>query len=119
MKNAFYVLVSLFFSANIYAFEAEQQNEQLKAAVSVHSHEIKACYKNNLSQMKNAQGKIVVDFEVNDQGVLIKSDINNKKTTLKNKILTECILGKFKTWIFPAAAKGTTTSVSYPFIFRN
>lgn len=119
MQKYFFVLVSLMFVQVAVSYEADPQAEQAKAAVSAHSNEVRMCYRDNAKKIKGAEGKIVVDFEVNDQGVLTKSEINEKKTTLKNEVLTKCLVEKIKTWMFPAAPKGKVTAFSYPFAFKN
>lgn len=118
MQKALFVLFSLFVATKIFAYETDPQQELFKAAVSAHNNEIKMCYRDNLKKMKGGEGKVVIEFEVNDQGVLTKSAINEKKTTLKNEFLFECMQAKIKTWVFPAAPKGKALSVSYPYIFK-
>ena len=118
MKKAFFIFMCLLISAQLNAFEANQQTEQAKAAISSHSNEIRMCYRDNEKKLKGAKGKVFIDFEINEQGVLIKSDVNEKKTTLKSEILINCMQEKFKKWTFPVAPKGETLKVTYPFAFK-
>lgn len=112
------ILIGFLFSYLAFALDGDAEREQVKAAITVHSSEIRKCYKDNQKTLKKAEGKIFVEFEVNDQGTLIKSEVNAKKSTLKNEGLIKCMQEKFQAWIFPLAPKGQTITVIYPFAFK-
>jgi TonB family protein len=113
-----FVFAAIFISFKSFSYETEPLREQLRAAISAHIHEIRSCYSGLLKELKGAEGKIVIEFEVNDQGQLTKSEIVAKKTTLKNEVLNECIQSKFKTWVFPKAPEKQILAVTYPFVFK-
>ena len=110
---------ALLFSNLVLSYEADSHKELVRAAISAHGFEVRMCYKDNQKKLKGAQGKIVFDFEVNDQGKLIKSELNEKKTTLRNVNLTNCLKEKINTWMFPASPKGQVVKVTHPFQFKN
>ncbi len=118
MLKTLIIATAFLLSAKTFGFEADQQKELIKAAISAHSDQIRMCYRDNEKKLKGVKGKMVIDFEINDQGALTKSGINEKKSILKNEILMDCISEKAKAWVFPAAPKGQVLSISYPFVFK-
>lgn len=96
---------------------ATSNREVVQKKVKDHMKEITSCYSASLKKNPEIEGKIVVDWEINDAGEVIKISVNGDKTTLNDSTLHSCITDKFKTWKFPPAPKGQIFAISYPFIF--
>ncbi len=96
----------------------DNEKEQVKAAITSHSNEMRICYNENQKAIRGAEGKMYIQYEVNDQGALVKTEMDTKKSTFKNETLFKCVIEKAKTWFFPAAPKGTTVVVLHPFTFK-
>ena len=110
-----------FICALIYIFSSisisNDAPESNRSVINEHMSEITLCYNSTKIKDSQFQGKVVVDWEINDLGEVGKISINKKKSKLKNTILHNCIIEKFKTWKFKPAPKGGVITVSYPFMF--
>ena len=90
--------------------------EDIRKAIKKHLPEIKECANHAIGHQPS--GKIVVDFDVNDQGAVTRSDFILEKTTLRDLIVQQCITHKISVWTFPKAAKGQIVNVQYPIVFN-
>lgn len=75
------------------------------------------CYERQLSASPDLYGKIAVKFTIAGTGMVETQSIND--TTLKNKSVETCILGKIARWKFPEPKGGTKVVVTYPFLFKS
>lgn len=107
--------VFLFFSSLVFAQSAVNQ-EKIRLTIKNHLGEVRRCYNDGLKKTPDAKGKVVVDFEIDDHGRVIKSGVNESSTTLRDREIQSCITGKVVTWKFPPADKGKTVAVNYPFM---
>ncbi len=114
----FMVIIGSFSVFALGGLPGDDEKEQVKAAVTAHSNEMRICYNENQKSLKGAEGKMYIQYEVNDQGALVKVEMDPKKSTLKNEVLFNCVSNKAKTWFFPASPKGTTVVVLHPFTFK-
>ena len=121
MNKAFTIFAIIFGSYYVFALgglPGDNEKEQVKAAITSHSNEMRICYNENQKNIKGAEGKMYIQYEVSDQGALVKTEMDPKKSTLKNEFLYNCVVTKAKTWFFPAAPKGATVTVLHPFTFQ-
>lgn len=75
------------------------------------------CYERQLSASPDLYGKIAVKFTIAGTGQVETQSIND--TTLKNRSVENCILGKVAKWKFPEPKGGTKVLVTYPFLFKS
>lgn len=75
------------------------------------------CYERQLSATPDLFGKINVKFTIAGTGNVETQLIND--TTLKNRSVENCILGKISKWKFPEPRGGTKVVVTYPFLFKS
>jgi hypothetical protein len=75
------------------------------------------CYERQLSANPDLFGKVAVRFTISGNGQVEEQKIGD--TTLKNKTVESCILGKISKWKFPEPKGGTKVLVTYPFMFRS
>ena len=78
--------------------------------------EFKKCYEAEYSKNKSLAGKVVLFLEITDEAAVKSAKI--KSTTLKNENVENCLIEKVKTFVFPAASKGTVAEVLYPIVFQ-
>jgi hypothetical protein len=103
------------------ATEADNQlrgdvdREAVRKAIRQNLSPIKDCYESELKKQKDLNGKIIVDFEIKDDGFIKSTKI--KDTTMHNKSVEDCVANVITKIQFPAAPKGKTALVSYPFVF--
>jgi outer membrane biosynthesis protein TonB len=110
------IIATIFLIVSSVSFGSTPESEAIRSKIKEHLKEVQTCYA-PVAQSAESKGKVVVEWEVNDAGDVAIVSVNDAKTTLKNTTLHTCIIDKLKTWKFPAAPKGQTTAVSFPFIF--
>lgn len=108
----------LFAELSLHAKEADVtiDREAVRGVFKSHLSEFKKCYEAEYSKNKSLNGKVVLFLEITDESVVKTAKI--KSTTLKNENVENCLIDKVKTFVFPAATKGTVAEVTYPFVFR-
>jgi Ca-activated chloride channel family protein len=82
--------------------------EAARASIQQHIKEIQGCL-----QGSALRGKLTVKFVLNADGTVKNATVVSKR--LNNKVAEQCLIGKAKTWLFPATA-GTgeiTATVSF------
>ena len=90
-----------------------------EVAKVIHSHmnEIRYCYESGILKDPNLAGKLLVDFKINEKGIVPNAGVG--EASLHDQAVTQCLLGKLKSWKFPAPRGGVNVAVSYPFIFKS
>ena len=76
----------------------------------------KECYTTELKNDPNLAGKVSVQFEIGESGVVSKTSI--KKSTIQNKNFEECLMTTLKTLKFQQPPIDQVAVVVYPFEFR-
>lgn len=75
---------------------------------------VKACYEKELKKNPKLEGKIVVQFTINEGGRV--EDTTIKSDSIGEAAVGECIMGAIKKWPF-ARPEGGSVTVAFPFIF--
>jgi hypothetical protein len=90
-----------------------------EVAKVIHSHmnEIRYCYESAILKDPNLAGKLLVDFKINASGIVPNAGISEH--SLNDLGVSQCLLGKLKSWKFPQPRGGVMVAVSYPFIFKS
>ncbi len=91
----------------------ELSKTEFSAVIAVFLGKIRACYDQELSTNKNAQGRIATSFSVNKEGkvenlVLERNDLSPQ--------MGACLAATSQQWLFPQKS-GRTESIKYPFLF--
>jgi hypothetical protein len=89
----------------------------IAAVVQANIGQIKHCYERQLIVDPNIFGKVVAQWTINKDGAVSVSSVKN--TTMNNKAVENCIVGKIKNWGFPKPKGGGQVLVSYPFLFKS
>lgn len=89
----------------------------IAAVVQANLGQIKHCYEKQLIVDPNIFGKVVAGWTINKDGLVSVTSV--KKSTMNNKAVENCILGKIKNWNFPKPKGGGQVLVSYPFLFKS
>lgn len=93
--------------------------EAVRRRVRHYLHEIRGCYVRELNLLEKGQrleGKVVVSWEIVEQGVA--RNVRIKSSTLGNSRVESCIAQRLASWSFPEPPKGTIAEVAYPFYLR-
>ncbi|MBY0316193.1 MAG: AgmX/PglI C-terminal domain-containing protein [Bdellovibrionales bacterium] len=80
---------------------------------------LQACYERALSTDKGLGGKLVLDFDIGEQGRVLRAEMSRGKSTLVNDELAGCVISRMKNWRFPEPPKNQTVQVFYPLAFSN
>ena len=88
----------------------------IRQVIQSHRNEIKYCYERELIRFPKLYGKIIVIFHIAPSGMILKTAI--KSSTMRNKNVEGCVLGKIARWMFPKPEGGGMVVVTYPFIFK-
>lgn len=80
---------------------------------------IQSCYEKALAGDKGMSGKLVLDFDIGEQGRVLRKDYSRAKSTLVNDELATCILNKMANWKFPEPPSNQTVQVFYPLAFSS
>ena len=90
-----------------------------EVAKVIHSHlsEIRYCYESAILKDPTLAGKVMIDFKINPTGIVPNAGVS--EATLTDHQVSNCLLGKLKTWKFPQPRGGVYVAVSYPFVFKS
>lgn len=78
-------------------------------------NQIRSCYERQLRTDSSLEGKVIIQFEIIDQGRVRAS--RAKTSTLNNSAVESCVAARIKEARFPEPPVGTTAVVDYPFLF--
>lgn len=105
-------------ACSVFQFDnkSDVNREGIRKTFTDNTSDIQSCYSAHPPEL-NLAGKLIFDFEVDDQGQLINATTNDEKSTIHNPELGQCICEKMKTWTFPKSASTETTRILYPVYF--
>jgi TonB family protein len=78
---------------------------------------IKACYQKGLQSNPDLQGTVKVKFLIQPSGQVGGAKIED--SSLGNASVEDCVMSNVKSWRFPQAKGGGSTTVVYPFRFSS
>lgn len=77
--------------------------------------QLKSCYERQLRVDSALEGKVVIQFEIAEQG-RVRSAMT-KSTSLNNTTVESCVAARIREARFPEPPTGTIAVVDYPFVF--
>ncbi len=80
---------------------------------------IRRCYERELRFKNNLTGRVMVKFEFGDTGKVLKAEIVEGDSTLKNKEVETCLRNEIVNFQFQPTPANSIAEVSYPFNFQN
>ncbi len=89
--------------------------EEIRLVIRKELESIKKCYEIELKTTPKLEGKIVVQFELIQDGVVREAHII--QTTLQNSNVENCVINVIKAARFPAPPDKTFVVIDYPFVF--
>lgn len=110
------VFITFSLTAKSESSEVSIDREAVRVVIKNNLNVFKKCYTDEYKNNKNLAGKVVLAWEINDQGVVTKSWI--KSTQLNNENTEKCLTEKVKALSFPKAPTTTIADVQYPFVFK-
>ncbi|MEM9073011.1 MAG: AgmX/PglI C-terminal domain-containing protein [Myxococcota bacterium] len=87
----------------------------VRRVVRRHLQELRACYESGLQSDPQLRGRVTVEFSINPQGRVTRSQVQNG-ATLSNTAVQNCLAQAARRWVFPAPEQGSV-DVVHPFVF--
>ena len=125
---ALFQIFNLACSSNSKPDDPRMPREEVRRAIRTILPEIKKCYEDVLITDITAKGKLVIKFEIQDDGKIRSSTTMIEKTKWQSadgkgtestslKTVGDCVNQTVAVTTFPAAPSGTVAVVEYPFVF--
>jgi TonB family protein len=96
--------------------DGELDPDVIRRIVRAHIQAIRACYTKALEPNPVLQGRLTVEFEINEKGRVEHPAIG--ESTIDSDSLESCVLEAAGHWRFPAPKRGAVT-VAYPFVLSS
>jgi hypothetical protein len=94
--------------------------EAIRRVIRQNLPTIRACYERQLNRKPDLFGKIVITWEIGEQGRVVTASVkSNELGGAEGKAVGECLVERLKTWRFPEPPKNMQPEISYPFLFSN
>ena len=87
----------------------------IRRIVRAHINEVRHCYNQGLVRDKNLKGRVAIEFVINANGKVGKSEVASQSVT---KPVANCIAKAVKRWLFPKPKGGGKVTVVYPFVLE-
>ncbi len=101
------------------SFTGSMDREAIRRVVRENLNELRTCYERQLQSDPNLSGKLVLQWEIREGGVVGKVDAVNRGDTIKNQRVIDCCRKVLKNWRFPEPPPNMVGLVSYPFVFQS
>ncbi|HEX5659805.1 MAG TPA: AgmX/PglI C-terminal domain-containing protein, partial [Polyangiales bacterium] len=92
-------------------FDAKLVTAEVKKRISA----IKACYEQQLRRNPGLQGKVTVQFTIEQSGTISKA--NATENTTSDPQVASCVVDAVKRFRFNPGPEGGSVTYSYPFVF--
>lgn len=98
--------------------EPTWEQEPIRKVVRENLADIQQCYDMAIKKnpLRRLRGEVLVQWDVLKDGSVEKPHIHSQ-STLKNKLLSSCIIKKIQAMKFPPPPAGTIANIIYPFHF--
>lgn len=99
------------------SFSGTIDREAIRRVIQANLRVIKTCYERQLNRNPDLFGKVVIAWEIGEQGRVVSARIGRDE--LGNRAVGDCIVAKLKGWRFPEPPANQQVEVAYPFFFSN
>jgi pSer/pThr/pTyr-binding forkhead associated (FHA) protein len=96
-------------------WEGTIDREAVRRVIRSILSQIKSCYERQLRVKSDLEGKVVIEFEIIEQGRVRVA--KTKSSTMNDPTVESCVAGRIKSARFPEPPTGTIAVVDYPFVF--
>lgn len=90
----------------------------VRRVIRRHRNEVRYCYESALNQAPDLEGRLVLQFVINEQGRVASAAITSGSTLADNRV-RECVRRAAARWTFPAPEGGAEVRVTYPYILSS
>lgn len=100
--------------------ESPTYKEDVRSVIQSSRPKLKSCYNNAAQSDQALEGTLTAKFSINSDGEVTSIDIDQEKSTIKNKILIECVKKEIKGLKFSNISPDVANrDVTFPFVFNN
>jgi pSer/pThr/pTyr-binding forkhead associated (FHA) protein/outer membrane biosynthesis protein TonB len=96
-------------------WEGTIDREAVRRVIRSILNQIKSCYERQLRVNSSLEGKVVIQFEIMEQGRVRSA--KTKTTSLNDNTVESCVAARIREARFPEPPSGTIAVVDYPFVF--
>lgn len=100
------------------SFVGSIDKEAVRRVIMAALSQFKSCYEREYRQNTKLEGKVVVAWEIHEQGMPKNARIVMEKSNIKNKLVEECVKTRMLGLRFPEPPAGTWADISFPFVFH-
>lgn len=93
--------------------EGGLDRDQIIAVINRNKGQIIYCYEKGLQAQPSIGGRVAVDFVIGPSGRITTARV--AQTSLRSKLVEDCMLARMKTWQFPRPVGNVNVDVLYPF----
>lgn len=97
------------------AWDGTIDREAVRRVIRSILNQIKSCYERQLRVNSSLEGKVVIRFEIIEQGRVRSA--KTQSTSLKDATVESCVAARIREARFPEPPPGTIAQVDYPFVF--
>lgn len=80
--------------------------------------QFKSCYEREYRVDTKIEGKVLINWEIHEQGVAKNAHVVKEKSTINNVKIEECVRLRMLSLRFPEPPPGTVADISFPFVFH-
>ncbi len=77
--------------------------------------QIRSCYEKGLRAQSSLEGRLVIQFEIDDKGLVVSSKVGS--SSLNDSEVGPCVANRVRAQRFPPSPRGVVGVVDYPFVF--
>src|SRR5262249_44790042 len=88
--------------------------EIIRRVMQQHQAQVRYCYERELQRSANLAGKLVGKFVIGAAGTVQQASVESQSI---GDEVSNCVIDKVKTWLFPHVAGGGVVVVSFPWTF--
>lgn len=98
---------------NVYQLEADR--EGIKKTIQPRLKELRPCYEMAIDAYPGAEGKVLAQFDIGDDGSVKKLEFVEFHKSLEGGRI--CMMDTINKWKFPKPNSEEVVTVKYPFVF--
>lgn len=99
------------------SFSGTIDKEAIRRVIMNNLRAIKACYERELNKTPDLVGKVDIEFDIGEKGIVLRAASRNNE--LGSTAVASCLVSRLKTWRFPEPPTNQVVTVVYPFVFSN
>lgn len=92
----------------------------IRRVVRRHVSEVRACYEQGLAVDPTLAGAVSVSFFIGGSGTVDSAQVSASSLAgPQATAVSDCVVARVRTWVFPAPDGGGVVAVNYPFVFSS